>query len=517
MSAHIINTFRSTEKVKLFIDTLLQDYNQPTYQAFIHILDGTMHSYLQKEEGWVPLPSTLIRKHWKRAKVDLKGLLNAGLIEVKVIGEIEVAEGVILTQTYSRRDNQCTEYRICPEILDIISTQSPKTLSDYKNAKYYNLMKGTAMKVVQRYRKVDENKHSFPKLVLDAMSIIESCPVNQVALEKYIGKLEADLDPDFGADNLQKARKLYAIANYCYTNIMNNIKEELTDGLITYNVVFKDPQNSGRLTEKGGMQACPREMKKVGFSNIPNIRNYDLKSSQVYGLIQWFKYAGISTNWLDRYLRQDKQVYADRVGISKDRWKECFMALVMAARITKQTSSTRFESTKVIRKGKEVEVGPTEAIIAALLEEANGDIFLAMEFYNKFHNEVAELKINIDDWQDWLIKTHVPLVSICPGGKQIIYNRAGGTFDLSSYKNEKGEWTTLNKLKSRLSAFLLQGGEAAYIHHLTWVSQHYGYKVLSNQHDGLVTIGVIPQAAMDYASRESGLEDYALLEEKEFC
>jgi hypothetical protein len=69
-----------------------------------------------------------------------------------------------------------------------------------------------------------------------------------------------------------------------------------------------------------------------------------------------------------------------------------------------------------------------------------------------------------------------------------------------------------------LTSFYLQGTEAAFIHYLskTEIQQKYNYEVINNQHDGLVTIGVVAEAAVQEARKALNLP-YAFLEEKEIC
>ncbi len=308
--------------------------------------------------------------------------------------------------------------------------------------------------------------------------------------------------------------------NSCLKRIREN-HTPLENGLAEYQVIFGDPQMSGRLTELGScMQGCSREMKKQGFSDIPGIKNYDLKSSQVYGLIQWFEKAKIDTSWLHEYLAQDKQVYADAVGISKDRWKQCFMALIMGGYLQENVKAKNFEVVKVVKKIRgqliEQEDYPNVALIRALCQEAKGNPDLALTYYTRFAQVVAPLKACIDAWQEWMLTKYIPDESFYAHSQQLLVNKTGKTFNLTEYQT-KGEWDKkkVNKMKRRLSAFLLQGTEAAYIHHLTVISKDFGYRVLSNQHDGLVTIGEIPREAMDIAKRNSGLK-YAYLEEKAF-
>jgi hypothetical protein len=62
---------------------------------------------------------------------------------------------------------------------------------------------------------------------------------------------------------------------------------------------------------------------------------------------------------------------------------------------------------------------------------------------------------------------------------------------------------------------VLQGREAAFIHHLTALGPDYGFIAMANEHDGIVVQGTIPQAAIDAAAKKSQMSDPAL-EEKDF-
>ena len=64
-----------------------------------------------------------------------------------------------------------------------------------------------------------------------------------------------------------------------------------------------------------------------------------------------------------------------------------------------------------------------------------------------------------------------------------------------------------------ISAFLLQGLEAALIYTLITLSDTYGYEVRSCEHDGLITWGTIPVEAVEMSRVKSGFST-AILEEK---
>ena len=64
--------------------------------------------------------------------------------------------------------------------------------------------------------------------------------------------------------------------------------------------------------------------------------------------------------------------------------------------------------------------------------------------------------------------------------------------------------------KADIAAFFLQGKEAVFIHHLTLLGAKYGYKPIGNEYDGLLTIGLIPEEAVNEARELSGFVSASL-------
>ena len=61
----------------------------------------------------------------------------------------------------------------------------------------------------------------------------------------------------------------------------------------------------------------------------------------------------------------------------------------------------------------------------------------------------------------------------------------------------------------------MQGQEAAFIHRLTTILPDYDVVPISNEHDGIVTLGMVPTEAIERA-REAEDMPYAKLEIKDF-
>ena len=90
-------------------------------------------------------------------------------------------------------------------------------------------------------------------------------------------------------------------------------------------------------------------------------------------------------------------------------------------------------------------------------------------------------------------------------GKRYLENAVGKTMVIPTKVSQQ--------VLREVSAFLLQGLEAAFIYTLITLSDTYGYEVRSCEHDGLITWWTIPAEAIEIGRRKSGFST-AILEEK---
>jgi hypothetical protein len=234
-------------------------------------------------------------------------------------------------------------------------------------------------------------------------------------------------------------------------------------------------------------------MKQAIYKGIDDVHNYDIKSSQVYVLIELLSRAGFDASWLQGYVNtpEAKHVYAKQAGVSTDTWKSILYALFMGATLPQDILRSRGD----VRKTLEAEVGGCH------LETA----------YAQLHNILGPLYHDVlKPWRGHLIGSWLE-ANADPGyaGKRYVKNAAGVPFCIDDVRNPY-------ELKKKLAAFLLQGREAAFIHTLTGYADEYGFRVISNEHDGVVTIGAIPQEAIERAKCKLDM-DYVDLVEKAFC
>lgn len=199
---------------------------------------------------------------------------------------------------------------------------------------------------------------NIPQHIKDSIRTLEPCPINPHQAEKYLRgfyKKYIKEKKDFKAIKktygdkhkiYNQAERSYKKAFGRYLNIQTALETILfqqpkriplksTQGerLYSYQSAYTI-QNSGRLTElRGGFQSSPRILKHALTSNIKNLYNYDLVNSQANLLIEEFKKCGIKCQWLENYISKPnmKKIYAKRVGIPVEIWKNCFYALLMGA------------------------------------------------------------------------------------------------------------------------------------------------------------------------------------------
>ncbi|MBF0155084.1 MAG: hypothetical protein HQL64_15200 [Magnetococcales bacterium] len=249
-------------------------------------------------------------------------------------------------------------------------------------------------------------------------------------------------------------------------------------------------------------------MKKAAYMGIPDLHNYDLKSSQVNGLIQQFQDAGIPIDWLVDYRDhpERREEYAYDINIDQNTFKICLLTLIMGGTLGSVEVKSR---------------NARGAILTAIDDYHNGSSMSSSISYMKFKRIVRPLINDIDKWHNHLLTYNQNEQT-----DDVMYKYEG----IVNRRNPTGKIMAIGRIapdgtiqtleqrqitKRRLAAFVLQGQEAAFIHHLTNLSSKYGFEVVGNEHDGLLTLGQIPKEAIEEAEKHSGLRN-PILEEKPF-
>jgi hypothetical protein len=192
--------------------------------------------------------------------------------------------------------------------------------------------------------------------------------------------------------------------------------------------------------------------------------------------------------------KQSKFLYAQHAGMDVDLWKQCLLSLFFGA------------STEKI-----IQVSSEEAITGSIYGEMvdwcqKNDTSADSDTLFAHFLTVAQPFIDVRDRWLRLIKQHIlPEETYRRRGKQYLENAVGKTMVIPTKVTQQ--------VLREVSAFLLQGLEAAFIYTLITLSDTYGYEVRSCEHDGLITCGTIPEEAVAMSRVESRFST-AILEEK---
>lgn len=471
------------------ISNILEWGNQDSLKFVAHIISCQLYKYKDGGEGYVPIPYKVRAKFCKNAEIE--ELVNNKIIERLILDEEK-------GHSYSIEHGICASYRVQQEIIEQFIELEELSTAEYMAATKVNLFTGKRCRAINKSKVKDENNNEYPKLIVDAIKCIDKCTFELAPVEEHIKNLKLNMLEShaiYGKDSeeYKRARGQYYNDNACLKNALNQNAEEILSGFYSFipNYSVSDP---GRIHTF--MQNASKKMKDAAFKNVKNLKNYDLRSSQAIGLIQQFEIAELDTTWLENY-KNDKQAkynYSAQIGISVDTWKKCLCALLMGGYLPKKYSDKS-----------------NADILRYLMEEAEGNFSLTVDYLTKFSEAVAPLKIELDKWHEWLLNTYVKKIGNYAAGKLYLTNPTGRKLCIDDLPKGKNIW----QRKARIAAFVLQGQEAAFIHHLTTLSLQYEYKVIQNEHDGVVSIGAIPQRAVDKAAEAAGMK-YAVLDEKSF-
>lgn len=466
--SYVINHYKVSKSIHDYVQGKLHGCSAAERRFFLHVLCSGLIARgraAQKNNltGWddfaVSLPHQTIRAHFPRGfswrPLKAKGLIHAS----------------------DYHDGSCRYFQVTPHLFDEIAEAMDRAVMAPDGTPAVNLFDGLAYRVTCRVHGEDALPSS--KLMRDALRVLHAveCPINVDAVQDHLKRLEQEGNPlAFQNDKL------------CAQSMFAGMRRK--DGVGFYTPSYS-PQSSGRIGELGGgVQTCSKRMKEAAFSGLENVFNYDLRSSQGYVLLQELRLAGIDGTWLAAHLGPGVfEKRAASFGLPKGVYKKCFFSTIMGA-------------SHVWTEGEH-----PGAVQVALTEHCGDDIAVARELFRRVVVQLAPLKLASKQWSQWLMGESCPHRHRTQR-REYLENAAGMAFEIDRSRPP-------HELKREAVAHMLQGQEAAFIHRLTTLSAKYGFVPVSNQHDGLVTLGAVPEEASAEAARLSGFVD-AHLEQKSF-
>ena len=489
---------------------------------------------------FVPIYSHLIDKKFRRS-------FNPDLLDKR---------GIIDIAPHQTAQGRSRGFRLRPKIL-----KTAHRIGEAANAEnrvrlvkgedlgpVVNLMNGRKVKTPVKSRPVrikgGDRDTNTPKLIRDAMKSLKPCPFNPKYVDKWMDLLEAKYLRE--KSRLKQARKEYGRTSpeyksakrkyeqargkywndfYCLETIENQIprvipiKSSKGTLLQEYEAPYT-PQTSGRITEiGGGFQSATQYFKHRFFRHMKGmVFNYDLKNSQAVILLQELQACNedlkpekhFDTTWLENYLADPnrKVEIAENIGIPVSLWKECFYAVIMGAEPESEWGAV-YKAIEDYFFGDTTEIN---RIHQNILMEADDLIKVAKKWRNyiystdnrRYHYQHGETKY----WKNACNKHFTDYGIVKKDGKKTLIN----THTKPPVTHPK----TINKVKNKLAAFMLQGREACFIHRLTILCTQEGIPVYKNEHDGIITGQTIPTEIVQKAAKEADLPE-AIMEIKELC
>jgi hypothetical protein len=484
MAKKAIRHYPVSYSVLSTMESLTEDTPNTDYRLFCHLLVDSFRrgKRLQKKTvpgfeggGWIPMQ-----------KRDMDNWFYVGTGKVRERANPQRLQEQGLIEIYSKYvpGVMSIKYRIARNVIECLETA---TLSEPVSAPSYDLMTGKPWQdkwdiifvPLSDYNYTEHNDDtppaeliddSPPSLVERSINAIRECHYNREALQLHLEKCRQDSLEALEEGNTGRA-------DYLRGRFLNDLA--IYRGLSPRSPFYPhySPQHSGRIGTP--IQNLTGESKAVAYSGIPNLYNYDLSSSQLRICCHYeFPRYGIECPWLDSYLADTslREDYAAVIGITPDAFKEAIIGVLMGSKLPHNGTDTRASIFQALKDGL-----PSGA---QSLEELD-DMVSALK------DLIAPLKTALNKWHVAILK------NLAKEGE--ILNALKKSLTYVQVKAHSGS------KRGAIAAHILQGTEAYFIHTLTTLANSYSFQVLGNEHDGLITLGQIPDAAIQEARTITGL------------
>jgi hypothetical protein len=432
-----------------YLQSITQGLSKADYKLFCHIFVSTITRFRQTQEnsgGWIPIPKRFIQDKFRTA--DPSNLERHGLIDIRrayTPGKqprcYRLKDGILEGYVQASLRDDGTDRR-CVSIVTGKSAPSPN---------------GTSTPL--RPSEPPSNDPEMPKLIKLAIERFRVCYFDRPAVLEHLNRLRASTPTPSN-------RSKY-LNDWFIMDTLDKLAEPAeTPGIYRFKPSYTI-QATGRIGTP--LQNASRAMKRAAYGSIANLHNYDLASSQMALLLLEFELYRIPCPWLEEYVNDTgkRDEYARIVGVSVDTWKTCLYSILM----------TGYVPTNIEWKDSPV--------VDALAEEIV-DVIELRAALGRLRAVLKPLTTGLKLWHR-IIESQV--------------KREGRASNMFGIQRPASEFDKTSKI----AAHILQGSEAYFIHLVTVLSWKYGFEPIANEHDGLITIGKIPDEAVREAQRLTGL------------
>jgi hypothetical protein len=520
-TSSIIKSFKGRLEVYEYLRRLTDGLNEQTYQLFVHIYVSTIlkRNGDDPDDLFSPIPVLTIREFIGRS-YQWRELRDRGLIDIR---------------PYWKAKGRCREYKVSDQVLEATAeiihqqifeetdkgiwvnlfTGEPCSNKAEKSKLYDEATKKTLPNKTYcaAIQEITRNYRYFNKPAV--LAVLKSKDREKkrlaAAARRTLDIFDFYSQEYWQADAEAKtAKSKWQNDNFRYESVLRQNPEQVTEEIWCYTPCYIY-EKTGRTHEKGGgFQSASREMKAASLKGLEDAHNYDLKSSHLNVARHYFQIAGIDTAWIDELLLygdEYKKILAKKLG-----WLEEGTAkLILIILLNGGELPDRLGGYK--KTGKYY-----DPIVEALRKDKTAGkhsdaIQSAIERVRKVFQPLVD---GLEAWRNWIEKDFIPNHKVKPkGGKHYIKNAGNNRVYLDELPKPISE-AKKRKRRAILSTFFLQGLESHFVHILTILGPKYGFKVIANEHDGVICLGEIPKEAIDEAKGRSGFE-FAELVEKEIC
>lgn len=489
--ASIRQDYEVPDEMRALVADYLRGHSPETVALFVHLLMSASPS----RQWWVPVPAKLMRKVLPRAYGEVSTLREKGLLEVIK----DYGPGISM------------QYRVPDDLRREFFAAGRRDVVDKLGA-LVDGAKGAGSKV-RKSKLYDSSRNPLGDPMRGALKVLQEGRFNAGSLLSHLRVQGRRLEKAWidGAGNGPDSEDSTAHTAWLEKRLQNDIRciyavleqrpEPIGGGWCRYRLAY-EPTITGRLSQVGGgLQGATRATKKAAYDGDPEIKNYDIRSSQATILREMLRESGVEAPWLDKYLEADKSEYADRVGVDVDTWKTCLYAVLYGASLVRPH---RFHQSR----GEVREALHEYAASVQVQHPEEGSVEnIALKRYEALLQELGPFYRRVRTWRKTLVNEWLP--------SQWVHNRAGKTIRNEAgallRKEEFSSWSGRDQ-ENRLAAFVIQGREAAFIHHLTVLMPAYHTLPISNEHDGLVVVGAVEDQAIQEAREAAGTSYLSLVE-----
>jgi len=473
------------------VSETLTDFGTDTSHFFKHVL---ISGILRPEtDRWTYVSEKQISKNLPGA--DPNSLVEADLLQ--------------------KRNHNMGEDASCWRVDEEVVLPFVRHLRDTEDPEY-DLFSGQKTHWAYRSKRYDDNRNPRPDLVQEAMDAVSHGYFDREALKDHVSSVDQKLsglrtgaNTEVGKSKLHGVQARWAQDRVCAVTLLNQNPIPQEENVVSYDLGYR-MEESGRLTQiGGGLQGCSPAMRKEAYAGVDDLHAYHIRFSIPTMLHQFTEEAGIDAPVLEKYVREpsERRRWARNMGIDTHALEAAVSALCVAPIRSHRQDHNRERGTSTSGEG----LNTHNLIVQDGLRRKPGEYNpeKACDENEHYQRLVEDLTNTLRKWRLHLQDHWIPDHKYVGHGGYWIKNEVGCSIPVPDSLEGRG--------LSRVLAFLLHGREAYFVHTLTVEADKYGVEVISNEHDGIMTIGGLPRSVIQTVKAKTSMQQVAVQEENPVC